>query len=58
VADIASGSRLLAAGFGWSGAPDTLIAAIAKLKDVGNLEGVSNNAGKLSITVCLGRAQF
>jgi len=32
-------------GFGLCGTPDTLIGALAKRKDVGNLTAVSNNAG-------------
>ncbi|KAF7359303.1 Succinyl-CoA:3-ketoacid-coenzyme A transferase [Mycena sanguinolenta] len=45
VRDIKSGDVLLCAGFGAAGIPDTLLAALAKRKDVDNLTGVSNNAG-------------
>lgn len=33
------------AGFGLCGTPDTLIEALSKRKDVGNLTAVSNNVG-------------
>ncbi len=40
-----SGDTLLAGGFGLCGLPNTLIKALAKRKDIGNLTAVSNNAG-------------
>ncbi|KAJ7632154.1 hypothetical protein FB45DRAFT_1057293 [Roridomyces roridus] len=45
IADVKSGDILLCGGFGAAGIPDTLLAALARRKDVQNLTGVSNNAG-------------
>ncbi|KXT11445.1 hypothetical protein AC579_3298 [Pseudocercospora musae] len=45
VADIESGSTLLSAGFGLCGTAETIIAALARRKDLTDLTAVSNNAG-------------
>ncbi|KAJ7074292.1 hypothetical protein C8F01DRAFT_1099978 [Mycena amicta] len=42
---VKSGDVLLCGGFGAAGIPDTLLAALARRKQVQNLTGVSNNAG-------------
>ncbi|KAF8626339.1 hypothetical protein AX15_004998 [Amanita polypyramis BW_CC] len=47
VQDVKSGDVLLCGGFGLAGVPDTLLQALAKRKEVGNLTAVSNNAGTL-----------
>lgn len=45
IADMKSGSTLLAGGFGLSGVPDTLIEALEQKPSINNLTAVSNNAG-------------
>ncbi|KAF7189385.1 Succinyl-CoA:3-ketoacid coenzyme A transferase 1, mitochondrial [Pseudocercospora fuligena] len=45
VADLKSGSTLLSAGFGLCGTAETIIAALARRKDLNDLTAVSNNAG-------------
>ncbi|GJE95160.1 3-oxoacid CoA-transferase [Phanerochaete sordida] len=45
IKDVKSGDILLSGGFGLSGIPETLLAAMGKRKDVKNLIAVSNNAG-------------
>jgi 3-oxoacid CoA-transferase len=45
VADLQSGSTLLSAGFGLCGTAETIIAALARRKDLRDLTAVSNNAG-------------
>ncbi|KII89250.1 hypothetical protein PLICRDRAFT_109208 [Plicaturopsis crispa FD-325 SS-3] len=45
VRDVKSGDVILSGGFGLCGTPETLIAALAKRKEVVNLTAVSNNAG-------------
>ena len=45
VADLQSGSTVLSAGFGLCGTAETIIAAIARRKDLTDLTAVSNNAG-------------
>ncbi|KAF2215341.1 hypothetical protein CERZMDRAFT_105104 [Cercospora zeae-maydis SCOH1-5] len=45
VADVQSGSTILSAGFGLCGTAETIIAALARRKDLKDLTAVSNNAG-------------
>jgi len=45
VKDVKSGDIILSGGFGLCGVPETLIEALARRKDVGDLTAVSNNGG-------------
>lgn len=53
---VKSGDILLGGGFGLCGLPNTLFNALAERKgDVGNLTGVSNNAGSGTRSVGMGK---